>query len=68
MSQEKPLTDSQREQMYKVRDDFLESIRGFFDVHIITGDLESIEKLVKTNKRFFDRHVKTLKKQGGGKK
>ena len=62
------MTDSQREQMYKVRDDFLGSIREFFDVHIMTSNLEPIEKLVKTNKRFFDRHVKTLKKQGGGKK
>lgn len=62
MSREKPLTDSQREQMYKVRDDFLGSIREFFDVHIITGDLEPIEKLVRVNRRFFDRHVKALKK------
>lgn len=57
------LSDKQREQMYKVRDDFLGSIREFFDVLIITGDLEPIEKLVRVNRRFFDRHVRALKKR-----
>jgi hypothetical protein len=57
------LSDKQREQMFKIRDDFLASIRTFFDIHIITGDLGSIEKLVKVNKRFFDRHTQTLKER-----
>ena len=57
------LSDEQRERMFKVRDDFLGSIRDFFDSHIITDDLEPIEKLVRVNRRFFDRHVKALKKR-----
>ena len=57
------LSDKQRKQMFKIRDDFLGSIRDFFDVHIMTGDLEPIEKLVKVNKRFFDRHTQALKKR-----
>lgn len=57
------LTNSQREQMYKIRDDFLESIREFFDMHIMLGDLEPVEKLVRMNRRFFDRHVRTVKKR-----
>jgi len=56
------LSDKQREQMFKIRDDFLESIRDFFDSHIITSDLEPIEKLVRVNRRFFDRHTQALKR------
>lgn len=48
--------------MFKIRDDFLESIRDFFDSHIITSDLEPIEKLVRVNRRFFDRHTQALKR------
>ena len=57
------LSDKQRGQMFKIRDDFLGAIKTFFDVHIITCDLESIENLVKVNKRFFDRHTQALKKR-----
>lgn len=57
------LSDKQRERMFKIRDDFLGSIRDFFNVHIITSDLEPIEKLVRVNRRFFDKRVEALKKR-----
>ena len=60
------LSDIQRERMFnmfKIRDDFLAAIKTFFDVHIITSDLEPVKKLVKVNKRFFDSHTQALKKR-----
>jgi len=57
------ISDKQREELCKVRDDFLESLRDFIDSQFFIGELKPIEKLYATVNRFMKRQVKELKEK-----
>jgi len=57
------ISDKQREELCKVRDDFLESLRDFIDSQFFIGELKPIEKLYATVNRFMKRQVRELKEK-----
>jgi len=57
------LSEQQKEELHKLRDDFLESLGNFIDSLILIGDVGTMRKLIELSKRIMNRHVKKLKEE-----
>jgi len=57
------LSEKQHQRLFKLRDEFISSIRDFFTVKILLNDLDAIEQLVKTYKEFMRKQVKAARRR-----